>query len=99
MSNLLDALIAQGMKANEDFTKELLEIKKRVENTKEVQAIADLQEVTGVMQNVDEFTLLESEFSKQDAAQMKAVDMFTMQEVQDLKGRVTALESKDGGTA
>lgn len=97
--NLVDALIAQGMKANEEFTKELIEIKKRVENTKEVQAIADLQEVTGVMQNVDEFTLIESEFTKQDAAQMKEVDVFTMQEVQELKGRVTALESKDGGNA
>lgn len=54
---LLDALIAQGIKNNAEFTQELINIKKRVANTPEKQAIQELHDVTNAMQNIDEFTL------------------------------------------
>lgn len=55
--NLLDALIAQGIKNNTEFTQELINIKKRVVNTPEKQSIKELNDVTAAMQNIDEFTL------------------------------------------
>jgi hypothetical protein len=55
--SLLDALIAQGMKNNEEFTKELIAIKQRVENTEEKQTLQYLQDLTGAMQGIDDFTL------------------------------------------
>jgi propanediol dehydratase small subunit len=95
--SLIDALIAQGMKNNAEFTKELIEIKKRVENTKEKQAIASLENVTGVMQEVDDFTLTESANTKQSTTQMQEVDDFTLQEVMKQDERITALETKING--
>jgi hypothetical protein len=95
--SLVDALIAQGMKNNAEFTQQLIEIKKRVENTKDRQALTELKEVTGIMQNVDDFTLYESQVGKEEREQMKSVDVFTLDEVQELKKRVEVLEN--GGTA
>jgi propanediol dehydratase small subunit len=98
--SLLDALIAQGMKNNEVFTKELIEIKKRVENTKEVQAIAALKDVTDAMQSVDDFTLTQSVNTQMDTENMKQVDDFTLQEVMKHEDRIAVLESKvNGGNA
>lgn len=95
--SLLDALIAQGMKTNEEFTKELIAIKKRVANTPEKQAIQTLQDVTGAMQNVDEFTLQESINTKVDTQAMKDIDEFTLQQFSDLSSRITEMEIKLNG--
>lgn len=98
--SLIDALIAQGMKNNAEFTKELIEIKKRVDNTKEVQDIAALEDVTSTMQSVDDFTLSQSVNTQMDTENMKQVDDFTLQEVMKHDERITALESKlNGGNA
>jgi hypothetical protein len=97
--SLLDALIAQGMKNNAEFTKELIEIKKRVENTKEKQAIESLQNVTKAMQDIDDFTLAQSVNTQQDTQAMKDIDDFTLQQVISQDERITVLESKvNGGT-
>jgi propanediol dehydratase small subunit len=95
--SLLEALIAQGMKNNEEFTKELIAIKQRVANTPEKQAIQTLQDVTGAMQNVDEFTLQESINTKVDTQAMKDIDDFTLQQVVDINLRLSEVESKLNG--
>jgi propanediol dehydratase small subunit len=95
--SLVDALIAQGMKNNADFTKALIDIKKRVANTPEKQAIQTLQDVTGAMQNVDEFTLQESINTKVDTMAMKDIDDFTLQQVMDIDMRLSDVESKLNG--
>lgn len=97
--SLLDALIAQGMKNNEEFTKALISIKQRVENTPEKQAITDLKEVTGAMQMIDDFTLQQHTVTTNDTQAMKEIDEFTLGQVMDLQGKVTELENKvNGGT-
>lgn len=95
--SLLDALIAQGMKNNEEFTKELIKIKQRVVNTPEKQAISDLQSTTLAMQEVDDFTLMQSVNTNQDTQSMKDVDDFTLQQVFVLDERLSAIESKVNG--
>jgi polyhydroxyalkanoate synthesis regulator phasin len=55
--SLVDELIAQGMKNNAEFTQQLIEIKKRVANTQETQAIKALQDAQAGMQDVDMFSL------------------------------------------
>jgi hypothetical protein len=95
--SLLDALIAQGMKNNEDFTKELIEIKKRVENTKERQRLQELENVTQAMQGIDDFTLQQNATVSNDTQAMKNIDDFTLQQVNDLNTRVSELENKSSG--
>lgn len=97
--SLLDALIAQGMKDNAEFTKELIRIKQRVANTPEKQAISDMQSTIGTMQEVDDFTLTQSVNTQQENQIMKDVDDFTLQQVFGLDERLAAVESKvNGGT-
>ena len=95
--SLLDALIAQGMKYNEDFTKELIKIKQRVEATPERQAISDLQSTTGAMQVVDEFTLSNTVNTQIDTQVMKDIDEFTLGQVMSIDERLSAIESKVNG--
>src|SRR5690606_8938799 len=97
--NLLDALIAQGMKNNEDFTKELIKIKERVENTPEKQAIQSLKTTTGAMQDVYDFTLSSAINTQIDTSAMKEIDDYTLQQVGDLNFRLSEIEKKvNGGT-
>lgn len=95
--SLLDALIAQGMKNNEEFTKELINIKKRVANTPERQAIQELQHTTGAMQDIDDFTLNEAVNTKVDTEAMQEIDDFTLQQVMGLDTRLSELENKLNG--
>lgn len=98
--SLLEALIAQGMKNNEEFTKALIEIKQRVVNTEEKRAILDLQSTTGAMQDVDDFTLMQHLNTQQDTQAMKEIDDFTLQQVADLDVRLATVETKvNGGNA
>lgn len=97
--SLLDALIAQGMKNNEEFTKALIEIKQRVTNTPETQAIQSLKTVTKAMQDIDDFTLNEAFNTKVDTDAMKEIDDFTLKQVGDIDFRVTELERKMNGGA
>lgn len=97
--SLLDALIAQGVKNNAEFTKALIAIKERVGNTPEKLAISDLQSSTSAMQDVDDFTLMQSLNTTQDTQAMKDVDDFTLQQVFGIDERLTAVENKvNGGT-
>lgn len=97
--SLLDALIAQGMKNNEEFTKALISIKQRVANTPETQAIQSLKTETKAMQDVDVFTLSEAINTKTDTEAMKQIDEFTLQQVGGLDLRLSELEQKvNGGT-
>lgn len=98
--NLLDALIAQGMKNNAEFTKELIEIKQRVANTPEIKSIQSLKTATRAMQDIDDFTLGEAFNTKTDTQAMKEIDEFTLEQVGELNSRITELEGKvNGGTA
>ncbi|WP_163102249.1 hypothetical protein [Peribacillus alkalitolerans] len=91
--SLVDALIAQGMMNNAEFTRQLIEIKSRVANTPERQAIQTLQDVMGAMQFVDEFTLQESINTKTDTLAMKDIDDFTLQQVIDINTRLADVET------
>lgn len=95
--SLLDALIAQGMKNNEEFTKALIQIKERVENTPDKQAIHSLKSTTRAMQDIDDFTLMQTVNTLNDTQAMKEVDDFTLQQVSNLDERISTLETKVNG--
>jgi hypothetical protein len=97
--SLIDGLIAQGMKNNADFTQALIEIKQRVAETSEKQAIQALQDVTVAMQDVDAYTLGESVNTNTDTQAMKDIDDFTLGQVFDINDRLITVENKvNGGT-